>query len=80
MRKREFRRNTANREPAIGYRRVCFDGEAVGLALGLGTGFLFYTTDRRLQALDGRAFADLSEIRAAIDAALTGTRARDEAA
>ena len=80
MRKREARRITANREPAIGHRTLRFDDETVGLALGLGTGFLFYTADRRLQSLDGKAFADTAEIRAAVGAAPTATGATDEAA
>lgn len=37
-------------------RTVRIDGRAIGLSISLGHSFLFYTTDRHLQQLDGRRF------------------------
>lgn len=52
-------------------RTVRIDGRAIGLSVSLGHSFLFYTTDRHLQQLDGRRFdseQDLhDEVRVAVN-------------
>lgn len=50
---------------------VRIDGRTIGLSISLGHSFLFYTTDKHLQQLDGRRFdseQDLyDEVRVAVN-------------
>ncbi|MEQ8967950.1 MAG: hypothetical protein RID91_19190 [Azospirillaceae bacterium] len=49
---------------------VTLEGERFGDLVSLGDEFVFYTTDSRLSALDGKVFADIDDVAEAIRAVL----------
>lgn len=71
---------TQHHDLSIRHRAIMVDGRAVGLAVSLGHGFLFYTTLQRLQDLDGKYFHGMEEIQDAVHGALKVTDREDEAA
>lgn len=64
------RHSTAQSDLTVEHRRVQMDGRSVGLAASLGNSFLFYTTDDRLQDLDGLRFDSMKNLQAAVEAAI----------
>lgn len=57
----------------VDHRTVRIDGQSVGLALSLVNSFVFFTTEDRLQELDGQHFRSMSELYAAVKATLRAT-------
>ena len=49
---------------------VSVDGRSVGLAASLGNSFVLYTTDERLQELDGIRFDSMEKLQATVSAAI----------
>ena len=48
---------------------VSVDGQSVGLAASLGSSYIFYTTDERLQELDGIRFDSMKKLQTEVSAA-----------
>ncbi len=70
MRNEERGRSPAQPGLTIEHDSVLIDGKSCGLAVSLGSGFVLYTTDNRLQALDGRRFDAMTDLRLAIEGAI----------
>lgn len=62
MKGQETRSEFERLDPGIQHCDVRVDGKSVGLAISLGSRVLFYTTDERLQTLDGQRFNDLDDL------------------
>ena len=71
MKGHESRSELEQLDPGIEHCDVRVDGKSVGLAISLGSRVLFYTTDERLQALDGQRFDDLDDLYNAVTAAIS---------
>lgn len=54
----------------VEHHSVLVDGRSVGLAVSLGSSFVFYTTDERLQELDGIRFDSMGKLRTAVKATI----------
>ena len=53
----------------VEHKGVRIDGRLVGLAVSVGKSFILYTTDDRLETLDGQRFAAMPALYAAAKAA-----------
>ena len=53
----------------VEHKSVRIDGRLVGLAVSVGKSFIFYTTDDRLESLDGQRFVSIPALYAAAKAA-----------
>ena len=71
---------TQHGDLSIRHRAVMVDGRAVGLAVSLGHGFLFYTTLDPLRDLDGKYFRDMKEILNAVHGTLEAPDRENRAA
>lgn len=55
---------------SVEYCDVDVDGQSVGVAVSLGSRFVFYTTDERLEDLDGIRFESMQVLRETVLAAV----------
>jgi hypothetical protein len=80
MAKNDFNLLTQHRDLSIRHRAIMVEGRAVGLAVSLGHGFLFYTALDRLRDLDGKYFRGTKDILNAVHDTLDAPDREDRAA
>lgn len=64
----------------VEHQDVLVDEHSVGLAVSIGSSFLFYTTDADLQPLDGQRFESMDDLRSAVAELLEDSTGPDLAA
>lgn len=65
--------------PEVECKEVCSDGKVVGLAVRLGSGVVFYSTEPDLLELDGRRYPSLHLLHRSVQEAHKGARATEKA-